>query len=124
MLICSHDSQPCVNLIYSGVNHTKESDSMVSLTFCTESTCSVCVPFIPASTCPDKPSHTWRAMCVLFVHLRARTSSVTRRGPRAFYSCTFLPEQARSHVQGCMPRSHCLYVHRTSPGIIHKKAGS
>ena len=31
---------------------------------------------MPAPMCPDKPFHTWRATCLLFLHLGARTSPV------------------------------------------------
>ena len=36
-----------------------------------------CVLYIPAPMCRDKPCHTWRAVCLLFLHLCARTSPLT-----------------------------------------------
>ena len=77
------------------------------------------VPSIYSPTCLDKPSHMWRATCLVFIHLRARTSRVTRRGPHAQYSLTHVPRlkwkatclqfihlRAPSHVEGYVPSIH------------------
>ena len=55
-----------------------------------------CVPIIPAPA------------CLLFLHLRARTSPVTFRGLRAYYSCTCVPAPEKpGHTQ----RATCLRNH-------------
>ena len=72
-------------------------------------------------TFPPKRSDFCTAACLLFLHLRARTSPVTFRGMRAYYSCTCVPGQARSHLEGCVPiipAPACL----DKPGHIQRAA--